>query len=248
VAATAAAPAARFDVADALSLDVGIRITHDAWIRRDDADVELAGNLRLGKEAYHPLFINGDLRLVRGWYAFQGRRFDLDEGRVIFAGDVPPAPQLDIRARNRTGEYTVTVEIGGRATEPTLTLSSEPTLEQADILSLLVFGRPARDLGSEQSLDLQRKAISLASGYVMPELRQSMMKSLGLDTLEVGDEGVRAGRYVTRDIFVTLAQDFTGRTGQVMGVEYSVTHRMSLKLSTSTRGDSAVDLLWHRRY
>ena len=248
MAATAAAPAARFDVADALSLDVGIRITHDAWIRRDDADVELAGNLRLGKEAYHPLFINGDLRLVRGWYAFQGRRFDLDEGRVIFAGDVPPDPQLDIGARNRTGEYTVTVEIGGRATEPTLTLSSEPTLEQADILSLLVFGRPARDLGSEQSLDLQRKAISLASGYVMPELRQSMMNTLGLDTLEVGDEGVRAGRYVTRDIFVTLAQDFTGRTGQVMGVEYAVTHRMSLKLSTSTRGDSAVDLLWHRRY
>jgi autotransporter translocation and assembly factor TamB len=236
------------DLADALSLDVGIHITHDAWIRRDDADVELRGNLRLGKAAYHPLFINGDIRLVRGWYAFQGRRFDLDEGRIIFGGDVPPDPQLDIRARNRTGDYTVTIQIAGRATEPTLTLSSEPQLEQADILSLLVFGRPARDLGHEQSLDLQRKAISLASGYVMPELRQSMMNTLGLDTLEVGDEGVRAGRYVTRDIFITLAQDFTGRTGQVMGVEYSVTRRLSLKLSTSTRGDSAVDLFWHRRY
>ena len=236
------------DIAEALSLDVGIHITHDAWIRRDDADVELAGNLRLGKEAYHPLFINGEIRLVRGWYAFQGRRFDLDEGRITFGGDVPPDPQLDIRARNRTGEYTVTIDISGRATEPTLTLSSEPQLEQADILSLLVFGRPARDLGHEQSLDLQRKAISLASGYVMPELRQSMMNTLGLDTLEVGDEGLRAGRYVTRDIFITLAQDFTGRTGQVMGVEYAVTRRLSLKLSTSTRGDSAVDLLWHRRY
>jgi translocation and assembly module TamB len=249
---TGAAPlqpaAAQVDIADALSLDVGVNITHDAWIRRDDADVELRGNLRLGKEPYHPLFINGEIRLVRGWYAFQGRRFDLDEGRVIFGGDVPPDPQLDIRARNRTGEYTVTIDIAGRATEPTLTLSSEPQLEQADILSLLVFGRPARDLGHEQSLDLQRKAISLASGYVMPELRRSMMNTLGLDTLEVGDEGVRAGRYVTRDIFITLAQDFTGRTGQVMGVEYSLTHRLSLKLSTSTRGDSAVDLLWRRRY
>jgi hypothetical protein len=33
-----------------------------------------------------------------------------------------------------------------------------------------------------------------------------------------------------------------------MGAEYAVTHRMSLKLSTSTRGDSAVDFLWRRRY
>ena len=38
------------------------------------------------------------------------------------------------------------------------------------------------------------------------------------------------------------------KPGQVMGVEYAVTHRMSLKLSTSTRGDSAVDFLWRRRY
>ncbi len=236
------------DVADALSLDVEIRIDRNAWIRRNDADVELRGRLQLGKEAYQPLFVTGDIRLVRGWYAFQGRRFDLDDGHIIFGGDVPPDPQLDITAINKTGEYEVKVEITGRASAPALALSSEPPLEQADILSLLVFGRPARDLGHQQGVDLQRQAISLASGYVMPELRQSVMNTLGLDTFEVGDEGVRAGRYVTRDVFVSLAQDFTGRAGQVMGVDYSVTRSLSLKLSTSTRGDSAVDLLWRRRY
>ena len=82
----------------------------------------------------------------------------------------------------------------------------------------------------------------------MPELRQSVMSTLGLDTFEAGDKGVSAGRYVTRDVFVTLAQDFTGRAGQTMGVEYSITRRLSLKLSTSTQGNSAVDLLWRRRY
>src|SRR5262249_27023897 len=102
--------------------------------------------------------------------------------------------------------------------------------------------------GRPQGFGLPRQAISLASGYVMPELRQSVMNTLGLDTFEVGDEGVRAGRYVTRDVFVSLAQDFTGRAGQVMGVDYSVTRRLLLKLSTSTRGDSAVDLFWRRRY
>jgi translocation and assembly module TamB len=244
-----ARPAApSIDVADALSLDVQVSIDRDAWIRRSDADVELRGKIRLGKEAYKPLFVTGEIRLVRGWYAFQARRFDLDQGRIIFGGDVPPDPQLDITAINKTGEYEVKVEITGRASAPALALSSEPPLEQADILSLLVFGRPARDLGHQQSVDLQRKAISLASGYVMPELRQSVMNTLGLDTFEVGDEGVRAGRYVTRDVFISLAQDFTGRAGQVMGAEYAVTHRMSLKLSTSTRGDSAVDFLWRRRY
>ena len=60
------------------------------WIRRNDADVELRGDLRLGKAAHRPLFVTGEIRLVRGRYAFQGRRFDVDEGRIIFGGEVPP--------------------------------------------------------------------------------------------------------------------------------------------------------------
>ena len=176
----------------------------DAWIRRDDADVELRGDLRLGKEAYQPLFVTGDIRLVRGWYAFQGRRFDLDEGRIIFGGDVPPDPQLDITGDQPTGEYEVTVEITGRATEPALALSSEPPLEQADILSLLVFGRPARDLGT-------RAGRRPATPGDLARLRLRHARAA-----PVGDEhprprhasrwatrASRAGRYVTRDVFVT---------------------------------------------
>jgi autotransporter translocation and assembly factor TamB len=194
------------------------------------------------------LFVTGEIRLVRGQYAFQGRRFNVEEGRIVLGGEVPPDPQLDITAVNKTGEYEVTVRITGRASEPALALSSSPPLEQGDILALLVFGRPARDLGRQEGIDLQRHAISLASGYVMPELRTSVMSTLGLDTLEVGDTGVTAGRYVTRDVFVTLGQDFTGRAGQTMGVEYAITRRFSVKLSTSTQSNSAVDLLWRRRY
>ncbi len=235
-------------LSETLSLDVHVRIVQDAWIRRSDANVELRGALHLGKPPYAPLYVTGEIRLERGYYAFQGRRFEVDEGRIVFGGDVPPDPSLDITALNKTGEYEVTVHVTGRASEPALALSSSPPLDQADILSLLVFGRPARDLGKEESLDLQKQAISLASGYVAPELSESVRNTLGLDTFEAGAGGVRAGRYVTRDVFVTLAQDFTGRAGQTMGVEYSITRRFSLKLSTSTLGTSAVDLLWRRRY
>ena len=225
-----------------------MRVVRDAWIRRADADVELRGELQLGKAAHRPLYVTGELRLVRGWYAFQGRRFTVEEGRIVFGGDVPPDPLLDIRALHRAGEYEITVRITGRATQPALALSSVPTLTEADILSTLVFGRPARELGHEQGADLQRQAIALASGYVAPELRQSIMRTLDLDTFELSDKGVSAGRYVTRDVFVTLAQDLTGRAGQTVGVEYNITRRLAVKLSTSTQGNSAIDVLWRRRY
>ena len=151
--------------------------------------------------------------------------------------------------------YRVTAHIGGSATKPTLALSSDPPLEQADILAVLLFGKPARELGKGESAALQQQALSLAAGYVMPELRTSVMDTLGLDELDVQmPQGttqpgrVAVGRYVVGDVFVSLAQEFGTRIAQVVGVEYGITRDISIKGSTSTRGDSAVDLFWHRRY
>lgn len=235
-------------VAEAMALGIEVHIRDNVWIRRDDANIELAGDLRIDKKPEGPVLISGTVRLVRGWYAFQRKRFDLDEGLITFTGSSPPDPSFDIRASHRAGEYRVIVEIGGSADKPTLTLSSEPPLEQADVLAVLLFGRPSSQLGKGESFDLQQQAVGLAAGYVMPELRASVMDAFGLDSLEVGDTGVSAGRYVAQDVFVSLSQDFGPRQGQTMGVEYGFTPSISLKLSTSTRGDSAVDLLWHRRY
>jgi len=81
-----------------------------------------------------------------------------------------------------------------------------------------------------------------------------LVSDFGLDTLEVelpkGSEAgrVSAGRYVAEDVFVSLGQEFGRRVGQVVGVEYSITRSVSVRGSTSTRGDSGVDLLWHYRY
>jgi autotransporter translocation and assembly factor TamB len=231
-----------------LALDVAVTIDRNAWIRRADANIELGGALRVDKAPGGPARVSGTIRLVRGWYAFQGRRFNLDEGTILFTGEDPPNPGLEITASYRTGDTRVFVEIGGTAEKPTLTLSSDPTMEQGDILAVLLFGKPASELGRGESLDFQRQALSLASGYVMPELRTSVLETLGLDTFEVGLEEVRAGRYVAQDVFVSLAQEFGTQAGQVVGLEYSLTPNVSVKASTSTRGNSSVDLQWHRRY
>jgi autotransporter translocation and assembly factor TamB len=47
---------------------------------------------------------------------------------------------------------------------------------------------------------------------------------------------------------LSLAQEFGARVGQVVGIEYGVTPNVSIRGSTSSRGDSAIDLFWHRRY
>jgi autotransporter translocation and assembly factor TamB len=146
------------------------------------------------------------------------------------------------------------VHITGSAEKPTLELTSEPALDQADILAVLLFGKPARDLGRSESAALQQKALALAAGYVVPELRTSVMNALGVETLDVqmpeGSQAgsVTAGRYVAEDVFVSLGQEFGRRVAQTVGLEYYLGKSVSVRGSTSTRGDSALDLLWRYRY
>ena len=231
-----------------IAATVDVRLARNAWIRLPDAQIELAGDLRIVKPAFEDARVSGAIRLVRGWYAFQGRRFTIAEGVFVFAGESPPDPAIDLRATHRAGAYTVTVQITGTAARPTLQLTADPPLEQADILAVLLFGRPAHELGQTEGLDLQRQALSLASSYVIPELQTSVMDTLGLDLFELSGESIRAGRYVTRDVFISIAQQFGTIPAQSVAVEYGLTRRLSLRASTSTTGQSAIDLEWHHRY
>ncbi len=236
---------------------VTITIERNAWIRRSDADIEIGGKLEVTKAPDDGVRIVGEIRLLRGWYDFQDRRFTIDPGsisRIDFAGQSPPQPTFDITAVYNTRDYRILVHVGGSAEKPTLELTSEPALDQADILSVLLFGKPAHDLRSNESAQLQQKALALAAGYVVPELRSSVMNALGVQTLDVQmPEGtvpgrVSAGRYVAEDVFVSLGQEFGSRAAQVVGLEYYLGRNISVRGSTSTRGDSGLDLIWRWRY
>lgn len=239
---------------DDLRLDVTVELGDDVSVRRVDAHVRLGGKVRIRREPRGPLVIDGRILLLRGWYAFQGRRFEIREGTVLFAGEAPPRPALDVTAEHRKGEYTIRVRVEGPIDKPRLTLSSEPPLEQADVLSVLLFGKPSRDLGRGEGMRLQQNALALASGYVMPELQSSVMETLGLSSMEVAlPEGaepgrVGVGRYVTSDLFISVAQEFGARSAEVVSVEYGITPRISIRGTTSTRGSGGIDLFWSRRY
>src|SRR5213596_3668532 len=238
-----------------LALAVTIRIAHDASVRRSDANIALGGELALAKAPGEPPHVTGQVRLLHGWFEFQGRHFEIKEGTITLGGGTPPKPVFDVTAGYRTPAYRIVVHITGSADKPNLVFSSDPPLEQADILSVILFGKPAHELGRGQSVALQQQALQIATGYVVPELRNSVMNVLGLDTLEVAFPDrteapgqVRVGRYVGQDVLISLGQEFGTRVAQVAGVEYAVGANVSVRASTSTRGASAVDLIWQRRY
>jgi autotransporter translocation and assembly factor TamB len=231
-----------------LTLGVTLVLGDDVRIRRRDADIQVAGSLRIQRTPPEPLHVDGTVEIVRGWYTFQGRRFTLRNGSVRFTGGKVGDAKLDLEAWRRSGDYDVTVALAGTLEDPVLLLSSDPPLDEADVLAVLVVGRPAGELSDQERLAVQAEATSLAVGYVVPDLQGQLGEALGVDEVSLSAEQLRVSRRVGQDVFISLSQQFVGWAGQTVGIEYQISRRLSVELSTSSRGSGAIDFFWRRRY
>jgi translocation and assembly module TamB len=234
-----------------LSLDLNVRVARNLWVRHPDAQAEFRGNLRATKGAGQELQLVGTTEIIRGWAGFQGRRFEFTRGEIRFIGGGKIDPELDIVAQHRLPQYTVSAMVGGTAEKPSLTLRSEPSLDQADILALLVFGKPTGELSRGEKVSLEQSALSLTSGFAAAKIAEAIgLDSLGLDVGELNFEGGRIGygRYVGERTYVTAGQDLAGEKGQEVTIEYQIGRDWKIESSTTSTGSSGVGIIWHKRY
>ena len=237
-----------------LAVDVAVRVPRDTWLHMAEGSIEINGKLAVKKNAGEESRLIGALETVRGWYAFHGRKFNIERGQVTFPDTVPIEPNIDVVARYTIAPYDVDVVLGGTARTPTLELRSNPMLEEADILSVLIFGKPAGSLSGSEQASLQTQAIQATAGYVASGLRQSIANKLGLDNLEfdmgqsIGQGRVRVGKYLIKDVYVSTSQQLGDKQEREVSVEYQIDRQWQLKGSTTSRGTSGVDVLWRKRY
>ena len=237
-----------------LAIDLRVKTPRDTWVQLEDGSIEFRGDIQVSKVAYESISLVGTLESVRGWYSFHGRKFSLERGYIYFTGQTPVDPSLDIVMRHTVQEYRVDIVLGGTANSPELTLRSEPTLEQADVLALLMFGKTTNALTSGEKSSLQSQALQTAAGYIANDLRQSLAKSLGIDNLEldVGEtlnkSRIGAGTYVRENVFVSTSQQLGEVNNQEFAIEYSLSENWQIKASTTTGGEESIDVQWQKRY
>ncbi len=218
-------------------------------------NLTLGGDLNLGAKAGQPMTVVGAVNTIRGFYDFQGRRFQiLRDGTVRFEGE--PITQLD-PALNVTGErviqaVTARVNVRGRLKKPEVELTSVPPLEQSDILALIVFNQPLNQLGTGQQASLAQRAGAMAAGAVSSELTGSVAKSLGVDQLEINvapATGVNAevvvGQQLGQNLYVKVQQELGEHNQTNVILEYEFTNWLRLQTNL-LQGAAAQQQLFQR--
>jgi autotransporter translocation and assembly factor TamB len=202
-------------------------------------NITVGGTVDVQKRRHGGVILVGDVQAVRGFYDFQGKRFDLVRGSgVRFRGLQPIDPALNVSAEREISGVTAQVNLNGSAREPSIRLSSTPPLDEGDILSLIVFGQPMNQLGESQRIDLAQRAGSIALGAIASPLAESVGRALNLDVFEIRTEGVAGGTVslgsqVGSRLFIGLRQEFGRDDVSIVSFEYRVSELLRLVTSVA---------------
>jgi translocation and assembly module TamB len=196
--------------------------------------------------------ITGVARLVRGEYAFAGRRFELESGTIRFTGDTVD-PVLDIVAVDDISGIDAQIRVRGTGLRPEITFTSNPQLPEDELLSRILFGSSVTDISVTEAAQLGLALASLRGGEGLDPIN-AIRRATGLDRLrilpantEIGaGTSIAAGKYITRRVFVEIITD--GQGYSATRVEYQVTRWLSILGAISTLNDESVNARVKRDY
>jgi hypothetical protein len=252
-----------------LRMDAEISIGPNFWLRSQALEVELLGTLDVQMDrALGDLVAFGTLNMPRGKYRYvsgsgtdlsslYSRQLQIAGGSITFTGSPGGDPNLDIQAQYQTrsdqGPVTITVDIGGTATAPTLTTSSDPPLPAADEICFLLFSTACLGAGTEGgefAASLVRESLL---GTMSNQFSQVLVSGVGLvdyfDIRSTGQAGpiesgsttsllygteLEIGRYLTPDLFVRATQPLGGQLPG-FGLEWSFSRHWRLEFVTEDR-------------
>lgn len=245
-------PESKEKAPSALRMNLGVAFDRNVWYKQKQTSIELKGQLSLRKESFEPIRIFGTIEAVRGSYVLYGRVFKIDSAIVTFSGHAPPNPILNIKAAyvEPNGQIRVYLVVTGTKDQPVISLTSEPPLEESDIVSVLVTGRPLYELGQGgDGTDSTQLAQNVVAGYLSEEIRQQIQDTIDLDVfrINVTEEeltDVVIGKNVTEDLFVSYGQTLGPAGEQRIEAEYYLTQRWNLEGYTTSTGRYVIDLLF----
>jgi translocation and assembly module TamB len=257
-----------------LSMDLALVMERDTWIRQrvnPEMAIELTGRMDIQKtrgqedvQLFRSIEVIPDRSTIKQF----GKDFRIAEGVASFNGPIEDMvlqfrADYEVPSRLNPGqpEVVITLTLGGRLDDLEFNLSSDPAMENTDIVSYIATGRPASESLSFSGSNLNNQVIVGVAAQQLAGLVEGVASSsLGLDVVDIQQDGLKgtrltAGKYLTPRLFIGVTQPFTFGSGsdvildqeRELTVEYKVFEMLLLQLLADA-SDSPVRINLAGRY
>jgi translocation and assembly module TamB len=228
-------------------LDLSISAPNRIFVRGRGIDAELGGEIRLtGTTA--AVVPSGAFDLVRGRLDILGKRLILTRATLELEGSF--VPQILVSASSENDGIISYVTVEGPADSPVVTFSSSPDLPQEEVLSQLLFGRGLETISPLQALQLANAVATLAGRGglgIVNRLRSGFgLDDLDLTTGEDGSTALRAGKYLTENVYTELEVGQGGKTR--LNLNLDLREGVTLKGRVGDDGETGIGIFVERDY
>ncbi|MCM3881757.1 MAG: translocation/assembly module TamB domain-containing protein [Vicinamibacterales bacterium] len=166
---------------DRLDVDVAIVSNDDLLVDNNYGRMDLGLDLRLVGTPERPSVV-GRATIREGGVLYLGSRtYQIESGVIDFTNPREVVPDIDLTARTRIAGYDVTLTVAGTPETVRATLTSDPSLAQSDIVSLLATGRVTDQVGGAGTQVASEQLL----GYLSGETLGFAAHAIGLDTLRL---------------------------------------------------------------
>ena len=233
---------------EAISLDLDVRADRRVFVDGPSFESEWGVDARVRGSPGDPV-LTGSASLVRGEANLIGQRFDLSEGRIRFAGR-PASSELNLQADRTSDGVTTMVILNGNVTDPEITLTSDPSLPEDEVLARVLFGRSPSNLSPLQAAQLAGAAAQLAGGDAF-SLTGELQDATGLDRLDVGfkDAGQATrstGKYLADDVYLEIESGATG--APAVALEWTPLRNVEIDAEVDPELGPKVAIQWKRDF
>ena len=196
-----------------VKLDVHVTTAPDLQMQTAIARLSGDADLRLRGTAAKPALL-GRVEVLEGEISFNGAKYRLERGEVMFQSPVSIQPVLDLQATTRVRDYDITVSVNGDTAKPlSVKYRSDPPLPEADIIALLAVGQTREE--SAQLASSGNSAFSqTASNLILSEalnatVSNRVQKLFGVSRIKIDPQGLNTETNPTRGPQVTIEQQIS---------------------------------------
>jgi translocation and assembly module TamB len=223
-----------------LFADIKIELGKDVLLKGFGFDGGITGTVQVRERPDRPTTGRGTLQ-VRGEYTAYGQDLTIERGRLIYANTPIDDPRLDLRVGRTVREIEVGLDILGHANDPTVSVWSNPEMEEGEALAYLLLGRPLRAAGGDSD-QLTEAALAMGGNLLAAQLGAR----LGFDTFEVarsealGEAALTVGKFLSPRLQLSYGVALFG-TGQVVSLRYLLSERLEFELQTGEESRAALN-------
>jgi len=241
-------------------VDISIQSRLPLIADNDLAYLEIHPDFSIRGTIYNPVIL-GRTELLNGEINYLGKTFVLDKGVVDFVNPYRTEPMIDIQSDVAVRDWQISLDVLGKPEALQVKLRSTPTEEHADIISILLFGKPTHQL-FVQNTGPYKSTQQMIAELISSTFEDDIKNTTGLDTFHLeayehetvddnqnDDYKITLGKELSRRMSVTYA--FETRKGQLIHhtqANYKIFENLIIRGMQDTQGTYGGELLLHMEF